>query len=62
MFMVDLIIILFHLKSNKLYCIGGVNWLKCFVVIHLLFFFFVFFGHIKMSYYWFNRQELLQKA
>ena len=21
-----------------------------------------FFVHIKMSYYWFNRQELLQKA
>ena len=23
---------------------------------------FVFFIHIKMSYYWFNRQELLKKA
>ena len=24
--------------------------------------FFSFFVHIKMSYYWFNRQELLEKA
>ena len=24
--------------------------------------FFSFFVHIKMSYYWFNRQEFLQKA
>ena len=28
----------------------------------LLWFFLTVFVHIKMSYYWFNRQELLQKA
>ena len=31
-----------------------ISW-KWFVMIH-------FFVHIKMSYYWFNRQGLLQKA
>ena len=46
-------IILFHLKLDKFYCIGFINQLK---VICYDFF------HMKMSYYWFNRQELLQKA
>ena len=45
--MMDLMIILFHLKLEKFYCAG--------VMIYL-------FVHIKMSYCWFNRQQLLQKA
>ena len=51
MLMVDLMIILFHLKLNKLYCIGAMNQLKMIC----------FFIHIKMSYYWFNKEELLDK-
>ena len=45
-------IILFYLKLDKCYYIGAMNQL---IVI-------CFFVHIKMSYYWFNRQQLLQKA
>ena len=52
MLMVDLIVILFHLKLDKFYCIGVMKQLK---VIS-------FFAHIKMIYYWFDRQELLQKT
>ena len=41
-------------------------WCELVESVLLLFFYFFFFsfffGHIKMSYYWFNRQELLQKA
>ena len=57
--MVDLMIILFHLKLDKFYCFRNMNYLKV-ICYDLLFF--VIFVYIKMSYYWFNRQELLQKA
>ena len=56
MLMVDLTIILFHLKLDKLYCIGVMNQLK------MISFDLFFFVHIKMSYYLFNRKELLQEA
>ena len=55
MFMVRLMIILFQLKSDKLYCIGVMNQLK--VICYDS-----FFVHRKMSFHWFNRKELLQKA
>ena len=45
-------IILFHLKLYKFYCIGVMNLLKVIC----------FFIPIKMSYYQFNRQALLEKA
>ena len=45
-------IVPFHLNLGKFYCIGVMNQLKIIC----------FFIHIKTSYYWFNRQELLQKA
>ena len=47
--------ILFHLKLDKFYCIGVMNQLKmiCYDLI---------FVHIKISYSWLNRQELLRKA
>ena len=48
-------IILFHLKLDKFYCIGVMNRLK-------IIFYDLFFVHIKMSYHWFNRQELLKEA
>ena len=48
-------IILFHLKLDKFYCIGAMNRLK-------IIFYDLFFVHIKMSYHWFNRQELLKEA
>ena len=55
MLMVNLMIILFHLKSDKFYCIRAMNYLK------EIFQQFLF---IKkwVSYYWFNIQELLHKA
>ena len=52
MLMVGLLIILFHLKLDKFYCLGVMNQLKVIC----------FFVHIKVSYYWFNRQELLENA
>ena len=45
-------IILFHLKLYKFYCIGVMNLLKVIC----------FFIPIKMSYYQFNRKALLEKA
>ena len=42
MLLVDLMIILFHLKLDQFYCIWVINQLK---VIY-------FFGHINMSYYY----------
>ena len=45
-------IILFHLKIDKFYCIGVLNELKTICILI----------HIKISFYWFNRQELLEKA
>ena len=45
-------IILFKLKLYKFYCIGVMNLLKVIC----------FFSPIKMSYYQFNRQALLEKA
>ena len=54
MFSVDLMIILFHLKLENFFCIVVINQLK--VTCYDLFF------QIKMSYYWFNKQQLLQKA
>ena len=51
-------IILFHLKLDKLCCIGVMNYLEM-IFCDL---FFRFFIDIKMSYYWYNRQKLLQKA
>ena len=53
MLMVDLMIILFHPILDKFYCFERMNQLKMNIY---------FFVHIKMSYYQFNRQELLQKA
>ena len=54
--MVDLMIILCHLKSDIFYCIGGCklveNVLLCFI----------FFLYLKMSYCFSNRHELLHKA
>ena len=69
--MVDLMIALFHLKLDKLYCIGIINQLK--IISCDLFsgqkrfkISFVYtkisFVHVKKNYYWFNRQESLQKA
>ena len=55
MLMVKLMIVLFHLKLDKFHGTGVMNQLK--VICYDL-----FFVHIKMSYYWFNRQVLLQKA
>ena len=55
MLMVSLMIILFRLKLNKFYCSGVMNYLE--MICYDL-----FFVHIKMSYYWFNREELLQKV
>ena len=55
MLMVDLMIILFNLKLHKFYYIGAMNQLK--MICYDL-----FFVHIKMSYYQFNRQELSQKV
>ena len=55
MLIVDLVIMLFHLKLDKFYCIRVMNYLK---VICYNFFFL----QIKMSYYWINREELFQKA
>ena len=57
MLLVDLIIILSHLKLDKIYCTGAMNQLKMICCI-----FVVVVVYIKMSYYQFNRQELLQKA
>ena len=53
--MANLMIILFHLKLDKFYYIGVMNYLKV-TCCNL------FFVHIKMSYYWFNKKELLQIA
>ena len=44
MLMIDLIVILFHLKLDKFYYIRIMNQLKV------------------MSYYWLNKEKLLQKA
>lgn len=46
--------ILFYLKLNKFHGIGVMNKLKMI--------FYIYFFHTKQSFYWFNRQELLQKA
>ena len=59
MLMVDLMITLFHPKLDKFYCIGVMNKLE---VIFYDLVFYQFFIHIKLSYYWFNRQKLLEKA
>ena len=48
-------IILFHLKLDKFYYIGVMNYLKVTCCD-------LFFVHIKMSYHWFNKKELLQTA
>ena len=48
-------VILFHLKLDKFYCIGVMNRLE-------IIFYDLFFVHIKMSYHCFNRQELLKEA
>ena len=45
-------IILLHLKLDKFYCTEVMNYLKLICS----------FVHTKMSYYWFNRYKLLQKA
>ena len=58
MLMVDLMVFRFHLKLDKFYCIGDMNLLK--VICYDLFF--LFFCSYKTSYYWLNRQELLEKA
>ena len=55
MLMVDLIIILFHLKLDKFYRIGVMNQLKVICYDSS-------FVHMKMSYYSFKRKEVLQKA
>ena len=47
--------ILFHLKLEIFHCIGVMNELK--VICYGL-----FFCSYKTSYYFFNRQELLQKS
>ena len=54
MLMIDLMITLFYLKINFIALGLWISW-KWFVMIYL-------FVHIKVSYYCFNRQELLQKA
>ena len=59
MLMVDLTMVPFHAKLEKCYCIGVMNQLK--VICHD-FFSLAVFVHIKMNFYWFNRQELLEKA
>lgn len=46
---------LFNLKLEKFFCIGAMSQLK--VIRYDL-----FFVHINMNYYFFNRQELLQKV
>ena len=55
--MVDLLIILFDLKLDAFYWIGAIAWIswRWFVMIY-------FFVHIKMSYYWFSKEELLKKV
>ena len=52
--MVDLMIILFHLKLDKFFCTGVMNQLKVIC--------YDFFCSYKNSYFLFNRQELLEKA
>ena len=67
MFMLDLMIILFHLKLDKFYCIGAMNYDYSIspkirqILLHWGYELVesVFFVHIKMSYYCFNRQKLL---
>ena len=59
MLMEDLMIILFHLKLDKFYCTGVMNSLQ---MTYYDFFSLTVFVHIKISYYWFNRQKLLQKT
>ena len=57
MLLVNLIIILSNLKLDKIYCTGAMNQLKmiCYIFVLVV-------VYIKMTYYQFNRQELLQKA
>ena len=48
---------------DKFYCTGDMNKLRMIVMIYFrtkTFFSLTVFVHIKMSYYWFNRKELLQ--
>ena len=52
-------IVPFYVKLNTFYCIGVMNWLK---VIYYDFLSSASFVNVKMSYYWFNRRELLEKA
>ena len=54
MLMVELMIILFHLKLDKFYCIRVMNWSK-------VTYYDLYFVDIKMSY-WFYSKEFLQKA
>ena len=51
-------IVPFYVKLNKFYCIGVMNWLK---VIYYDFLSSTSFVNVKISYYWFNRRELLEK-
>ena len=54
-------IILFHLKLDKFYCIGDMNQLKvicCVFIKKILLFSF----YHKNELYWFNKKEILQKA
>ena len=51
MLIVDSMIVLFHLKLDKFYCIGVINSESD-----------LFFVYIKMNFYCFNKQELLKKA
>ena len=60
-----MLIILFHLKLDKCYCIGVMSWLKVisygFVYSQTIFFFNSFCSY-KNDYYWFNREELVEPA
>ena len=55
MLMVNLMIILFHLKLEKFYCIAAMNQLKIIC-------YYLFFCSCKNELLFFNRQKLQQKA
>ena len=48
-----MLIILFYPTLDKFYCIGAMKLVENDLL------WFVYFVHIKISYYFFNRQELL---
>ena len=56
MIMVDLLMLICHVNGRQVLLHWGYELAESEL------WWFIFFVHIKMSYYWFNRKELLQKA